>query len=47
MNCSPASVGAVNIELSAQDLRTIEQQVSKIEVHGARYSEAAQKLVNR
>jgi aryl-alcohol dehydrogenase-like predicted oxidoreductase len=35
------------IELTADDLREIQGAVSKIEVHGARYSEAAQKMVGR
>jgi pyridoxine 4-dehydrogenase len=35
------------IELTAEDLREIELAISKIEVHGARYSEAAQKMVGR
>jgi hypothetical protein len=35
------------VQLTADDLREIEGAVSKIEVHGARYSEAAQKMVGR
>jgi aryl-alcohol dehydrogenase-like predicted oxidoreductase len=39
-------VGA-QIDLTAEDLREIQSAVSQIEVHGARYSEAAQKMVGR
>jgi aryl-alcohol dehydrogenase-like predicted oxidoreductase len=39
--------GAVNVELTAADLRQIEQAFAGIEVQGARYSEAHQKLVGR
>jgi aryl-alcohol dehydrogenase-like predicted oxidoreductase len=41
------NIGAVNIELSAEELRELETAASKIEVHGARYPEALQKLVGR
>ena len=41
------NIGAVNIELSAQDLRSIESAVSKVTVQGARYPEHLQKLVGR
>ncbi len=39
------NLGGARIELSADDLREIQSAVSQIEVHGARYSEAAQKMV--
>jgi aryl-alcohol dehydrogenase-like predicted oxidoreductase len=41
------NVGAVDVELTADDLREIENITSRVEVKGARYSEGAQKLVNR
>ncbi|HZX90059.1 MAG TPA: aldo/keto reductase [Rudaea sp.] len=41
------NIGAVNIELSLEDLRSIESAVSKVSVHGARYPEHLQKLVGR
>jgi len=41
------NLGAVNVELSAADLREIEQAASKIAVHGRRYSEASQRMIDR
>lgn len=41
------NIGAANITLSADDLNGINEAVSKIEVQGARYSEQAQKMINR
>jgi aryl-alcohol dehydrogenase-like predicted oxidoreductase len=41
------NIGAANIELSAEDLRSIESAVSKVTVQGARYPEHLQKLVGR
>jgi aryl-alcohol dehydrogenase-like predicted oxidoreductase len=41
------NLGAARIALSPEDRAEIEQAVSQIEVHGARYSEAAQKMVGR
>jgi aryl-alcohol dehydrogenase-like predicted oxidoreductase len=41
------NVGATGVELSAADLRDIDAAVSRITVQGHRYSEAAQKLINR
>ena len=41
------NIGAVNVELSSDDLRQLENAASKIPVHGARYPEEMQKLVNR
>jgi aryl-alcohol dehydrogenase-like predicted oxidoreductase len=41
------NLGGARIELSADDLREIQAAVSRIAVHGARYSEAAQRMVGR
>jgi len=41
------NVGAAAIELSADELRTIESAASTITLHGARYPEHLQKLVGR
>jgi aryl-alcohol dehydrogenase-like predicted oxidoreductase len=41
------NIGAVNIELSPDDLRQLETAASKIPVQGARYPEELQKLVGR
>jgi aryl-alcohol dehydrogenase-like predicted oxidoreductase len=41
------NMGAVDVELSADELRELEIAASKIEVQGARYPEALQKLVGR
>jgi aryl-alcohol dehydrogenase-like predicted oxidoreductase len=41
------NLAAVSVELSPADLREIESAVSGIAVHGARYSEAAQRMINR
>ena len=41
------NLGAARIELTPADRAEIEQALSQIEVHGARYSEAAQKMVGR
>ena len=41
------NLGAINIELSATDLRDLEAAASKIPVQGARYTEALQKMVGR
>jgi aryl-alcohol dehydrogenase-like predicted oxidoreductase len=41
------NLGAVDIELTATDLREIEAATSKITVQGARYSEGSQKMVDR
>jgi hypothetical protein len=40
-------MAAADVELSTDDLREIEQAASQITVHGERYSEAAQRLINR
>jgi aryl-alcohol dehydrogenase-like predicted oxidoreductase len=41
------NVGAAAVELTADDLREIEGAASKIRVQGERYSEAAQKMIDR
>jgi aryl-alcohol dehydrogenase-like predicted oxidoreductase len=41
------NLGAANIELSAEDLREIENAASNIKVEGARYPENLQKMVGR
>ena len=41
------NLGGADVDLTSDELREIEQAVSRIEVHGARYSDAAQKMVGR
>jgi aryl-alcohol dehydrogenase-like predicted oxidoreductase len=41
------NVAAASIELSEEDLREIETATSQITVQGARYSESAQRMINR
>lgn len=41
------NLGAVNIELTAGDLLQINEAASHIAVHGARYTEAGEKLTGR
>jgi aryl-alcohol dehydrogenase-like predicted oxidoreductase len=41
------NVGAASIILTTDDLKEIDEALSKIEVQGARYSEQAQKMINR
>jgi aryl-alcohol dehydrogenase-like predicted oxidoreductase len=41
------NIGAVQVELTSGDLREIESAASQITVQGARYSEGAQRLINR
>ena len=41
------NLGAVNIQLTAEDLGEIDRAASQIEVHGARYPEALLKMVGR
>lgn len=41
------NIGAVNVELSRDDLRELEAATSKIAVQGARYPEELQKMVGR
>jgi aryl-alcohol dehydrogenase-like predicted oxidoreductase len=40
------NLGAVDLELSAEDLVTINQQVSNIQIEGERLPEAALKMTN-
>ena len=41
------NLGAVDVELSAEDLRELENAAAKIPVQGARYSEELQRMVGR
>ena len=41
------NLAAVDVELTADDLREIDQAVSTLEVHGARYTEGGQKMIDR
>ena len=41
------NIGAIDIILTDADLATINEAVSKIEVQGARYAEASQKMIDR
>jgi aryl-alcohol dehydrogenase-like predicted oxidoreductase len=41
------NLGAEKVELTAEDLREIDRAVAEITVHGARYSEGSQRMVNR
>jgi aryl-alcohol dehydrogenase-like predicted oxidoreductase len=41
------NIGAVDVGLTADDLREIDEASSHITIHGDRYSEGAQKLINR
>ncbi|HWQ36629.1 MAG TPA: aldo/keto reductase [Blastocatellia bacterium] len=41
------NLGALNIELTADDLREIDSAVSKLEIQGERYPAAMQQMVNR
>jgi aryl-alcohol dehydrogenase-like predicted oxidoreductase len=41
------NVAALDVELTEADLREIETAAAQIEVQGARYSEAAQRMINR
>ncbi|MGZ3839047.1 MAG: aldo/keto reductase, partial [Flavisolibacter sp.] len=41
------NVGAATITLSTGDLTEINEAISKIDVQGARYSDQAQKMINR
>jgi aryl-alcohol dehydrogenase-like predicted oxidoreductase len=41
------NLGAVNVQLTPQDLREIDAAASKITVHGHRYSEGSQKMIDR
>jgi aryl-alcohol dehydrogenase-like predicted oxidoreductase len=41
------NLGAVNVTLTADDLREIDETSSAITIHGARYGEGSQKMVDR
>jgi len=41
------NLGAVNVELTQEDLRELNQLTSQVQIQGNRYSEGAQKMVNR
>jgi aryl-alcohol dehydrogenase-like predicted oxidoreductase len=41
------NLGAANVELTQDDLREIESAAAQIKVQGARYSEGAQKMIDR
>jgi aryl-alcohol dehydrogenase-like predicted oxidoreductase len=41
------NLGAVDVELSGEDLVELDRLTAKVKVQGARYSEGSQKLVNR
>jgi hypothetical protein len=41
------SLGAARVELTALELHEIEREASRIEVHGARYSETSQRMIDR
>jgi aryl-alcohol dehydrogenase-like predicted oxidoreductase len=41
------NIGSVNVELTPDDLREIDDLTAQIDVQGARYSESAQKMINR
>ena len=41
------NIAAVSVELTAEDLRQINDAASKIEVRGERYPESAQRMINR
>ena len=44
MNRLEKNIRAVNVELSPDDLREIENAASKISIEGARYPESAEKM---
>jgi aryl-alcohol dehydrogenase-like predicted oxidoreductase len=41
------NLGAVDVELTPDDLREIDEAVSKIPVQGGRYSESSQRMIDR
>jgi aryl-alcohol dehydrogenase-like predicted oxidoreductase len=41
------NLGALNVELTSDDLRDIDAAVSRIPVHGHRYSESSQRMIDR
>ena len=47
MSLLEENLGAVNVELTSLDLSELENLTVQITVRGARYSENAQKMINR
>jgi len=41
------NIGSVSVELTTEDLKQIQEEVSKIAIKGDRYQAAAQKMINR
>lgn len=41
------NLGGASVELTAEDLREIENAAAQIALQGARYSEGAQKMIDR
>ena len=41
------NLGGANVELTADDLREIEEASSRITIHGARYGEGSQRMIDR
>jgi aryl-alcohol dehydrogenase-like predicted oxidoreductase len=41
------NIGGANVELTADDLREIDNLTAQVDVQGARYSESSQKMINR
>ena len=41
------NLGAVDVELTPDDLREIERAAAQITVQGARYSEGSQRMIDR
>ena len=41
------NLGAADVELTADDLREIDEAASRITIQGARYSEASQRMIDR
>ena len=41
------NLGAVNVELTPDDLREIDDAAARITVHGHRYSEGSQRMIDR
>ena len=41
------NLAAVDVELTPDDLRELDEATSRIEIHGARYSEVSQRMVDR
>jgi len=41
------NLGAVNVQLTPDDLREMDEAAAKIAVHGARYNESSQQMINR